>query len=193
MKRIFFIFFASFIFTYTFGHQSTEITILSYSECKSDTIYTNYSSNLITRGITSLNDSSRVDYNNVNPDLINEMTNEYIKNYTPAIIKSVLKGYGCRECETMLKALIKSNRRSVFFILIRVSNNGDITSVKFMYHKSLSDFMTNEDVTRNSQIVINSKPTPFLAEYGIKLSPWIIFPVGKEHIHKFLKEEATEE
>ena len=193
MKRIFFIFFISSIFTYTFGHNSTEITIPSYSVCKCDTIYTNYSSNLITRGIASLNDSSSVDYNNVNPDLINAKSDEYIKNYTPAIVKSILKGYGKRECETMLKALINSNRRSAFFVLIRVSKNGDITSVKFMYHKSLSDFMTYEDVTRNSQIIVNSKPVPFLAEYGIKLSPWIVFPVGKEYIHEFLKEEATGE
>ena len=80
MKRIFFIFFISSIFTYTFGHNSTEITIPSYSVCKCDTIYTNYSSNLITRGIASLNDSSSVDYNNVNvASLSREEIAEYKK------------------------------------------------------------------------------------------------------------------
>ena len=48
--------------------------------------------------------------------------------------------------------------------------------------------LTYEDIKRNTEIIINRKPEPFLVEYGMELSPWITIPIHKNTLHKFVEE-----
>lgn len=183
MKRFLFLFFILFIFNHVFGYNSMDSTRICYSIYENDTIYTKHYSKYVVSGITCYNNENLVDYNNISPDFVNVIVDEYIQSSTHIMIQEILDGYGILRCEKLIKKL---NSRTVFFVRIRINLEGAITCVQFMYRPSLGDFMTYEDIKRNSQILLKSSPTPILAKYGMKLSPWITFPLGKEHIQEYL-------
>ena len=100
----------------------------------------------------------------------------------------MLTGYEKEQCKEMLKALSIEDDNLICDIRLRINLKGEITCVEFMYIPSLSSFMTYEDIKRNTEIIIKRKSEPFLAEYGIELSPWITIPVHKNILEKFIEE-----
>lgn len=99
----------------------------------------------------------------------------------------ILEGYGKERCKEMLDILSNIDKSYFYFVRMRIDIKGVVKCVEFMYIPQLSPFMTYEDIKRNTEIIINSKPDPCLVEYGIELSPWICFTIRKGNIQEFLK------
>ena len=166
-------------------NDSTEVEYRVYG-C--DTLITQKFKNLYSCGLKQYFNETLVDYKDIHPDFINSEVNTYLSEQALDIINDVFDGYGKERCKEMLTIFEKAQSAFIFFVRIRINIEGDITCVEFMHIPELSQFMTYEDIKRNTRIIINRKPAPFLAEYGIELSPWITIPVVKKVVHKYLEE-----
>ena len=166
-------------------NDSTEVEYRVYG-C--DTLITQKFKNLYSCGLKQYFNETLVDYKDIHPDFINSEVNTYLSEQALDIINDVFDGYGNERCKEMLTIFEKAQSAFIFFVRIRINIEGDITCVEFMHIPELSQFMTYEDIKRNTRIIINRKPAPFLAEYGIELSPWITIPVVKKVVHKYLEE-----
>lgn len=166
-------------------NDSTEVEYRVYG-C--DTLITQKFKNLHSCGLKQYFNKTLVDFKDIHPDFINSEVNTYLGEQALDIINDVFDGYGKERCKKMLTIFEKTQSAFMFFVRIRINIEGNITCVEFMYIPELSQFMTYEDIKRNTRIIINRKPAPFLAEYGIELSPWITIPVVKKVVHKYLEE-----
>ena len=166
-------------------NDSTEVEYRVYG-C--DTLITQKFKNLHSCGLKQYFNKTLVDFKDIHPDFINSEVNTYLGEQALDIINDVFDGYGKERCKEMLTIFEKTQRPFMFYVSIRINIEGNITCVEFMYIPELSQFMTYEDIKRNTRIIINRKPAPFLAEYGIELSPWITIPVVKKVVHKYLEE-----
>ena len=166
-------------------NDSTEVEYRVYG-C--DTLITQKFKNLHSCGLKQYFNKTLVDFKDIHPDFINSEVNTYLGEQALDIINDVFDGYGKERCKEMLTIFEKTQSAFMFFVRIRINIEGNITCVEFMYIPELSQFMTYEDIKRNTRIIINRKPAPFLAEYGIELSPWITIPVVKKVVLKYLEE-----
>ncbi len=190
MKQIIFII-SAFIFL-----QATNIVaqeneadniIVEYQICENDTLITRDYQTILARGLKQYIDDSPVDYKNAHYDLIVCETTEYLKRNAIRMRREILEGYEKERCKEMLNILSNIDKSYFYFVRMRIDIKGVIKCVEFMYIPQLSPFMTYEDIKRNTEIIINSKPDPYLVEYGIELSPWICFTIRKGNIQEFLK------
>lgn len=163
-------------------------TKVEYQVYGCDTLITQKFKNLHSCGLKQYFNETLVDFKDIHPDFINSEVNTYLGEQALDIINDVFDGYGKERCKKMLTIFEKAQSAFIFFVRIRINIEGDITCVEFMYIPELSQFMTYEDIKRNTRIIINRKPAPFLAEYGIELSPWITIPVVKKVVQKYLEE-----
>ena len=166
-------------------NDSTEVEYRVY-DC--DTLITQKFKNLYSCGLKQYFNETLVDFKDIHPDFINSEVDTYLGEQALDIINDVFDGYGKERCKEMLTMFEKTQSAFMFFVRIRINIEGYITCVEFMYIPELSQFMTYEDIKRNTRIIINRKPAPFLAEYGIELSPWITIPVVKKVVQKYLEE-----
>lgn len=169
-------------------YNQNDSTKVEYQVYGCDTLVTEDHETLFTRGLKQYSNDSRTNFKETHPDFINSEVDTYLGEQALDIINDVFDGYGKERCKEMLRIFEKTQRPFMFYVSIRINIEGDITCVEFMYIPELSQFMTYEDIKRNTRIIINRKPAPFLAEYGIELSPWITIPVVKKVVHKYLEE-----
>jgi hypothetical protein len=101
-------------------------------------------------------------------------------------IQDIIEGYGKERCREMFELFSKSEKDLRISIRVRINLEGKITCVKFWYSSEFNSFMTYEDIKRNTKIITNRKPDPYLAKYGIELSPWITFPIPVTALQKHL-------
>ena len=167
---------------------NTDSTKIEYQVHSNDTLLVEKLNSLYACGLKQYINNSRANYNNADYDVIHAEKNEYIKHNASTIIQDLLTGYEKEQCKEILKALSVDDDNFICYIRLRINLKGEITCVEFMYIPSLSPFMTYEDIKRNTEIIVNRKPEPFLAEYGIELSPWITIPIHKNTLHKFIEE-----
>ena len=153
-----------------------------------DTIITKHLETLLVHGLKKYSNDNLVNYRTIDPDFINYEIKEYISKYALNIINDILEGYGKERCKEMATIFANETNKINFFICIRINLEGYITCIEFMHVPSLNQFMTYEDIKRNSEIVVNRAPVPFLKEYGIELSPWIHLLVLEKHIQEYYKE-----
>ena len=170
-----------------FNMDSTKI---EYQVHGNDTLVIEKFNRLYACGLKQYINNSRVNYNNVDHDVIHEEKNEYLKHNSSAIIQDILAGYKKEQCKEMLKVLLNEGDNIVCYIRLRINLKGEITCVEFMYIPSLTPFMTYEDVKRNTEIIIKRKPYPFLVEYGIELSPWITFSITSSILQRYLEKRV---
>lgn len=170
----------------------SDSTKVEYQVFGCDTLVTENLETLFVRGLKQYSNNSRVNFKDTHPDFINSEVDTYIGEQALNIIYDVFDGYGKERCKEMVTIFEKTQSAFMFFVRIRINIEGKITCVEFMYIPELSQFMTYEDIKRNTQIIINRKPIPFLAEYDIELSPWITIPVIKKVVNKYL-EDVTKE
>lgn len=190
MKQIIFII-SAFIFLQTTKivaqENKADNIIVEYQICKNDTLITRDYQTIFARGLKQYIDDSPVDYKNAHYDLIVCETTEYLKRNAIRMRCEILEGYGKERCKEMLDILSNIDKSYFYFVRMRIDIKGVVKCVEFMYIPQLSPFMTYEDIKRNTEIIINSKPDPCLVEYGIELSPWICFTIRKGNIQEFLK------
>ena len=190
MKQIIFII-SAFIFLQTTKivaqENKADNIIVEYPICKNDTLITRDYQTIFARGLKQYIDDSPVDYKNAHYDLIVCETTEYLKRNAIRMRCEILEGYGKERCKEMLDIISNIDKSYFYFVRMRIDIKGVVKCVEFMYIPQLSPFMTYEDIKRNTEIIINSKPDPCLVEYGIELSPWICFTIRKGNIQEFLK------
>ena len=190
MKQIIFII-STFIFLQAKNivaqENKADSIIVEYQIYENDTLITRDYQTIFARGLKQYIDDSPVDYKNAHYDLIVCETTEYLKRNAIRIRREILEGYGKERCKEMLDILSNIDKSYFYFVRMRIDIKGVIKCVEFMYIPQLSPFMTYEDIKRNTEIIINSKPDPCLVEYGIELSPWICFTIRKGNIQEFLK------
>ena len=104
--------------------------------------------------------------------------------------KKVLEGYGKARCAE-LKAKCKDNFHCIQ-ILICIDVEGKIIDLDFMYPAHCAEFMTNDDIVRNTQILKDSEPFLFFEDYaemGVKILPRFPIPIHERGIKEYLNEE----
>ena len=104
--------------------------------------------------------------------------------------KKVLEGYGKERCAE-LKAKCKDNFHCIQ-ILICIDVEGNILDLDFMYPAHCAEFMTNEDIVRNTQILKDSEPFLFFEDYaemGVRILPRFPIPIIERCIKEYLNEE----
>ena len=87
------------------------------------------------------------------------------------------------------------NHSNEIQILINVDVEGKIFDLDFSFTPNCVEFMTNEDVIRNTRILKESEPFSYFTDYnkiGAKILPRLVIPVLNNFIEEYLK-EATEE
>ena len=106
------------------------------------------------------------------------------------VLKKVLGGYGKKRCAEMM-AKCKDNFYT-FQILICIDVEGKILDLDFMYPAHCAEFMTNEDIVRNTQVLKDSEPFLFFEDYaemGVKVLPRFPIPIIERCIEEYLNEE----
>ena len=104
--------------------------------------------------------------------------------------KKVLEGYGKERC-VKLMAKCKDNFHCIQ-ILICIDVEGKIIDLDFMYPAHCAEFMTNEDIVRNTQVLKDSEPFLFFEDYaemGVKILPRFPIPIHERGIKEYLNEE----
>ena len=151
-----------------------------------DTLVTVNYENSISRGLKQYIDDKPTDYKSADYDLIQYEVDDYIHRNMSNFIQDIIEGYGKERCREMFDFFSESEKNLWMFVRIRVDLEGEIACVEFLYSSELNSFMTYEDVKRNTGILVNREADPFLAEYGITLSPWMTFPIPKTALQKYL-------
>ena len=104
--------------------------------------------------------------------------------------KKVLEGYGKARCAEMM-AKCKDNFYTIQ-ILICIDVEGKIIDLDFMYPEYCAEFMTNEDIVRNTQVLKDSEPFLFFEDYaemGVKILPRFPIPIHERGIKEYLNGE----
>ena len=77
-------------------------------------------------------------------------------------------------------------------ILICIDVEGKIIDLDFMYPAHCAEFMTNDDIVRNTQILKDSEPFLFFEDYaemGVRVLPRFPIPIHERCIKEYLNEE----
>ena len=104
--------------------------------------------------------------------------------------KKVLEGYGKARCAELM-AKCKDNFHCIQ-ILICIDVEGKIIDLDFMYPAHCAEFMTNDDIVRNTQILKDSEPFLFFEDYaemGVRVLPRFPIPIHERCIKEYLNEE----
>jgi hypothetical protein len=106
------------------------------------------------------------------------------------VLKNILEGYGKERCAKLM-AKCKDNFHCIQ-ILICIDVEGKIIDLDFMCPEYCAEFMTNEDIVRNTQILKDSEPFLFFEDYaemGVKILPRFPIPIHERGIKEYLNEE----
>ena len=104
--------------------------------------------------------------------------------------KNFLESYGKARCAGLV-AKCKGNFHTIQ-ILICIDVDGKILDLDFMYPAHCAEFMTNEDIIRNTQKLKDSEPFLFFEDYaemGVKILPRFSVPIDERCIKEYLNEE----
>ena len=104
--------------------------------------------------------------------------------------KKVLEGYGKARCAEMM-AKCKDNFHCIQ-ILICIDVEGKIIDLDFMYPAHCAEFMTNDDIVRNTQILKDSEAFLFFEDYaemGVRVLPRFPIPIHERCIKEYLNRE----
>lgn len=124
--------------------------------------------------------------------LINKFNsdNKNKANFCKYIIRNFLEGYGKEQCAEFLETYDGLSLPVAIYICINI--DGEIIDLKFIYKPHFANYMTCEDVVRNTKQFLNSGSAPSFAEYaelGIKILPPLSIPILRKNVEDYLKEE----
>lgn len=106
------------------------------------------------------------------------------------VLTNILEGYGKERCAKLL-AKCKDNFHTIQ-IVICIDVTGRIFDLDFMYPSHCAEFMTNEDIVRNTQVLKDCEPFLFFEDYaknGVKILPPLSMPILTSHIEEYLNAE----
>ena len=106
------------------------------------------------------------------------------------VLKNILEGYGKERCAKLM-AKCKDNFHCIQ-ILICIDVEGKIIDLDFIYPAHCAEFMTNEDIVRNTQILKDSEPFLFFEDYagmGVRILPRFPIPIHERCIEEYLNEK----
>jgi hypothetical protein len=106
------------------------------------------------------------------------------------VLKNVLEGYGKERCAELISKY-KDNFHYIQ-ILICIDVEGKIIDLDFMYPAHCAEFMTNDDIVRNTQILKDSEPFLFFEDYagmGVRILPRFPIPIHERCIEEYLNEK----
>ena len=184
--------------------QITDSVSIKYEICGNDTIYIKkYFSlgNTTFCGLKKYEDDLFLELNKK----VNQIEDRYLIDklnsdnanrtaFAEFIIRKILEGYGKERCTEMLKINISHSNK--IQILINIDVEGRIFDLDFSFTPNCAEFMTSEDIIRNTNILINSEPFRYFTGYskmGAKILPPIVIWILKNSIEDYLEEEATGE
>lgn len=129
-------------------------------------------------------------------DLIDEIRcdNENRVAFMKCVVRKVLDGYGKERCVELMNKV--AGKRIAIQILISVDVEGRVFDLDFMYTADYAEFMTNEDIVRNTKILKDGEPFLYFTDYakmGVRILPQLNIPIDKCFIESFLKNDVADE
>ena len=103
------------------------------------------------------------------------------------VVRNILEGYGKERCSEMIK-----NNSYYFSLYICADIQGNIIDLSFNYDPSVANYMTPQDIIRNTRILQNCVPVPFFSEYaemGVKILPPLSIEIFKSFIERYINEQ----
>lgn len=206
MKRLFFTLFVIILTQYSNAAVvfRTDTTKVEYQVCGNDTIYLKkqstirertycglkqYEENLFAKFHKQLN---KIEYGALIDEFNSDDENRVA--FIKFVVKKVLEGYGKDRCTEMINK--NMNHSNTIQILINVDIEGKIFDLDFSFTPNCTEFMTNEDIIRNTRILKESEPFSYFTDYnkiGAKILPRLVIPILNNFIEDYLEEEATGE
>lgn len=124
-------------------------------------------------------------------DLIDEINsdNENRVAFVKCVVRRVLKGYGKERCKELMNKA--EGGRIEIYILISIDVEGRVFDLDFMYTPDYAEFMTNEDIVRNTKILKDGEPFLFFTDYakmGVRILPRLMIPIKSSFIKEYLGE-----
>jgi hypothetical protein len=132
-------------------------------------------------------------YNQIDLEYLIDVFNSDDENrvaFLKYVLKNVLEGYGKERCAELM-AKCKDNFHCIQ-VIICIDVEGRILDLDFMYPEYCAEFMTNEDIVRNTQVLKDSEPFLFFEDYaemGVKILPRFPIPIHERGIKEYLNEE----
>ena len=124
-------------------------------------------------------------------DLIDEINcdDENRIAFVKCVVRRVLEGYGKERCKELMN---KAERgRIEINILISIDVEGRVFDLDFMYTPDYTEFMTNEDIVRNTKVIKEGEPFLFFTDYakmGVRILPRLMIPIKSSFIKEYLGE-----
>ena len=173
---------------------------VEYQRCKNDTIYYNIHyqhGETVFCGLKQYEENLfrkfHKQYNQIDLEyLIDEFNSDDESRvaFLKYVQKKVLEGYGKERCAELISKY-KDNFHYIQ-ILICIDVEGKIIDLDFMYPSHCAEFMTNDDIVRNTQILKDSEPFLFFEDYaemGVRVLPRFPIPIHERCIKEYLNEE----
>ena len=204
MKRLFLTLFVIIITQYSNATIvfRTDTTKVEYQVCGNDTIYLKkhstyrertycglkqYEGNLFAKFHKQFN---KIEYGPLIDEFNSDDENRVA--FIKFVVKKILEGYGKDRCTEMMNKNI--NHSNEIQILINVDVEGKIFDLDFSFTPNCEEFMTNEDIIRNTRILKESEPFSYFTDYnkiGAKILPRLVIPVLNNFIEEYLKEATV--
>lgn len=201
MKRLFFTLFVIILTQYSNVAVvfRTDTTKVEYQVCGNDTIYLKkhssirertycglkqYEENLFAKFHKQLN---KIEYGTLIDEFNSDDENRVA--FIKFVVKKVLEGYGKDRCTEMINK--NMNHSNTIQILINVDVEGKLFDLDFSFTPNCTEFMTNEDIIRNTRILKESEPFFYFTDYnkiGAKILPRLVIPILNNFIEEYLKE-----
>ena len=203
MKRIFLLFLSSFLIQtvcYAFEKYPPEGWIVDYRVCGEDTVFYKYKPSSVVKfcGLKGCEDDlfSIFHYENEMEfrELIDRVNNDDENRiaFYKYVVKKVLESYDEERRADFIEASKKTSRNVQ--ILICLDAKGLIFDLDFIFPENFEQYLTCEDVVRNTKVLKACEPFPFFKGYenlGVKILPPLWIPIDECLIELFLKEESS--
>lgn len=204
MKRYFLLFLSSVLIQtvcYAFEKYPPEGWIVDYRVCGEDTVfYKKKPSSVITFcGLKGYEEDlfsifhyeNEMEYREL-IDRVNYDDENRIALYK-YVVRKVLEGYDEKRRAEFIEASKKTSRNVQILICLDVK--GLIFDLNFIFPENFEQYLTNEDIVRNTKVLKACEPFSFFKGYenmGVKILPPLLIPIDECLIELSLKDENRE-
>ena len=204
MKRYFLLFLSSVLIQtvcYAFEKYPPEGWIVDYRVCGEDTVfYKKKPSSVITFcGLKGYEEDlfsifhyeNEMEYREL-IDRVNYDDENRIALYK-YVVRKVLEGYDEKRRAAFIEASKKTSRNVQILICLDVK--GLIFDLNFIFPENFEQYLTNEDIVRNTKVLKACEPFSFFKGYenmGVKILPPLLIPIDECLLELSLKDENCE-
>ena len=204
MKRYFLLFLSSVLIQtvcYAFDRNLPDGWIVDYHICGKDTVFYKYKSSSVVKfcGLKGYEEDmfSIFHYENemefrelvdwVNADFENRIA------FYKYVVRKVLESYDEVRRAEFIEASKKTSRNVQILICLDVK--GQIFDLNFIFPENFEQYLTNEDIVRNTKVLKACEPFSFFKGYenmGVKILPPLLIPIDECLLELSLKDENCE-